>query len=163
MPHPNTALVKQLISAKKGPWEENIAVDKTGRLVDMSLPKFRKMVPKWECYTWTNCALITVTSHGAQWRLNSPAYPLFDQPFVQALHINIKPPRHWPLWGESTGDRWIPPTKSQWRGGFFHLVTSSLLQCCRKVSLLHFGIGSTCVFIHSYKCFQPLICFAKYH
>ena len=22
---------------------------------------------------------------------------------------NIKAPRHWPLWGEFTGDRWIPP------------------------------------------------------
>ena len=25
---------------------------------------------------------------------------------------NIKAPRHWPLWGESTGDRWIPLTKA---------------------------------------------------
>ena len=24
---------------------------------------------------------------------------------------NIKAPRHWPLWGEITGDRWIPRTK----------------------------------------------------
>ena len=24
---------------------------------------------------------------------------------------NIKAPRHWPLWGEFTGDRWIPRTK----------------------------------------------------
>ena len=24
---------------------------------------------------------------------------------------NIKAPRHWPLWGESTNDRWIPPNK----------------------------------------------------
>ena len=26
---------------------------------------------------------------------------------------NIKPPRHWPLWGEFTGDRRIPRTKGQ--------------------------------------------------
>ena len=26
---------------------------------------------------------------------------------------NIKAPRHWRLWGESTGDRWIPLTKDQ--------------------------------------------------
>ena len=34
---------------------------------------------------------------------------MFVQPFVQA-HIkeNIKAPRHWSLWGESTDDRWIP-------------------------------------------------------
>ena len=26
---------------------------------------------------------------------------------------NVKIPRHWPLWGEVTGDRWIPHTKGQ--------------------------------------------------
>ena len=26
---------------------------------------------------------------------------------------NIKAPRHWPLWGENTGDRWIPRTNGQ--------------------------------------------------
>ena len=26
---------------------------------------------------------------------------------------NIKAPRHWPLWGEFTGDRLIPRTKDQ--------------------------------------------------
>ena len=26
---------------------------------------------------------------------------------------------HWPLWGESTGDWWIPLIKAQWRGIFF--------------------------------------------
>ena len=36
------------------------------------------------------------------------------QPFIQA-HIkeNIKVPRHWPLCGEFTGDRWIPRTNGQ--------------------------------------------------
>ena len=38
---------------------------------------------------------------------------------------NIKAPRHWPLCGEFTGDRWIPRTKDQWRGKCFHLMTSS--------------------------------------
>ena len=33
---------------------------------------------------------------------------LFTQPFIQAqINENIKAPRHWPLWGEFTGDRWI--------------------------------------------------------
>ena len=51
--------------------------------------------------------IITGTSWGARWRLKSPAWRLFAQPFVQAqIKINIKAPRHWPLWGESTGDRW---------------------------------------------------------
>ena len=26
---------------------------------------------------------------------------------------HIKAPRHWPLWGEFTGDLWIPRTKGQ--------------------------------------------------
>ena len=36
-----------------------------------------------------------------------------------AIKENIKVLRHWPLWGESTGDRWIPLTKGQWRGHIF--------------------------------------------
>ena len=36
------------------------------------------------------------------------------QSFIQAqLKENIKAPRLWPLWGEFTGDRWIPRTKGQ--------------------------------------------------
>ena len=34
---------------------------------------------------------------------------MFTQPFIQAqIKENIKAPRLWPLWGEFTGDRWIP-------------------------------------------------------
>ena len=42
-----------------------------------------------------------------------------------ADHRNIKAPRHWPLLGEFTGDQWIPSTKVQWRGKYFHLTMSS--------------------------------------
>ena len=35
---------------------------------------------------------------------------------------NIKALRHWPLWGEFTGYRWIPRTKGQWRGKCFHVT-----------------------------------------
>ena len=41
---------------------------------------------------------------------------------------NIEPPRHWPLWWESTGDRWIPHTKGQLSRKRFHLMTSSLFE-----------------------------------
>ena len=35
-------------------------------------------------------------------------------PFIQAqITENLKAPRHWPLWREFTGDRWIPSTKGQ--------------------------------------------------
>ena len=36
------------------------------------------------------------------------------QPLVQAqIRENINAPRHWPLWGEFTGDPWMPHTKGQ--------------------------------------------------
>ena len=38
---------------------------------------------------------------------------------------SIRAPRHWPLCGEFTGDRWIPRTNGQLRGKCFHLMTSS--------------------------------------
>ena len=43
----------------------------------------------------------------------SPASRVFAQPIVR-VHIkeNIKFPRHWPLWVESTGDRCIPLTNT---------------------------------------------------
>ena len=33
--------------------------------------------------------------------------------YSDAVKENIKGPRHWPLWGEFTGDRWIPRTNGQ--------------------------------------------------
>ena len=51
---------------------------------------------------------------------------MFTQPFIRAqIKVNIKAPRHWPLCGEFTGDRWIPRTNGQLRGKCFHLMTSS--------------------------------------
>ena len=44
---------------------------------------------------------------------------------VQAqIKENIKVRRHWPLRGESTGERWILITKGQQRGKCFHLTSS---------------------------------------
>ena len=69
---------------------------------------------------------ITMTSWWARWRLQSPASRLCTQPFIQVQNQeSIKAPRHWPLCGEFTGDRWIPRTKGQQRGKWFHLMTSS--------------------------------------
>ena len=67
-----------------------------------------------------------MASYWERWRLRPPASRLFTQPFIQAqIKENLKAPRHWPLWGEFTGDRWIPRTKGQWRGKCFHLMASS--------------------------------------
>ena len=68
-----------------------------------------------------------MTSQWAPWRLKSPAFRSFAQPFVQAqIKENIKAPLHWPVWGELpvTG-RWHPLTNGQLRGKCFHLMTSS--------------------------------------
>ena len=44
----------------------------------------------------------------------SPAPRWFTQSFVQVqIKENIKAPRHWSLWGEFTGDPWIPRKKDQ--------------------------------------------------
>ena len=57
---------------------------------------------------------ITVTLEWAWWRLKSPASPLFAQLFIQAtIKESMKAPRHWPLCGESTGDRWISSINGQ--------------------------------------------------
>ena len=57
-----------------------------------------------------------------QWRYNGrddvsnhqPASRLFTQPFTQAqIKENIDAPRHWPLCGKFTGDRWILPINGQ--------------------------------------------------
>ena len=57
---------------------------------------------------------ITITSQWARRRLKSQASRLFIQPFIQAqMKESIKAPRHWPLRGEFTADRWIPRTKGQ--------------------------------------------------
>ena len=56
---------------------------------------------------------ITLTSWWVQWRLKSPASPLFTQPFIQAqIKENIKAPRHWPLCGEFTWSRWFPAQRA---------------------------------------------------
>ena len=38
---------------------------------------------------------------------------LLSRLFKAQINENINAPRHWPLWGEFTGDRWIPHTKGQ--------------------------------------------------
>ena len=54
-----------------------------------------------------------------QWRHNErdgvsnhqPHNHLLNHLFKAQIKENIKAPRHWPLWGDFTGDRWIPRTK----------------------------------------------------
>ena len=67
-----------------------------------------------------------------QWRHNgrdgvSNHLPnLFTQSFIQTqIKENIKAPRHWPMCGDFTGDRWSPRTNGQLRRKCSHLMTSS--------------------------------------
>ena len=73
-----------------------------------------------------------------QWRHNprdgvakSQASRWFTKRSVQAqIKENIKALRHWLLWGEFTGDRWIPLTIGQWRGKcsiWWRLMNSSYI------------------------------------
>ena len=56
---------------------------------------------------------ITVTSLWMCWRLKSPVSQSFVQPLVLVqINENIKTLRHCPLWGEFTGDRWIPAQRA---------------------------------------------------
>ena len=56
-----------------------------------------------------------------QWRHNErngvsnhqPHGCLLNHLFKAQAKENIKAPRHWPLLGEFTGDRWIPGTNDQ--------------------------------------------------
>ena len=70
--------------------------------------------------------------HPLQWRHNGRDSVSNHQPhdcllnrYSEADQRNIKAPRHWPLCGEFTGDRWIPRTNGQLRGKCFYLMTSS--------------------------------------
>ena len=82
------------------------------------------------------------TSYGALWGLKSPVSRLFAQPFIQS-HNNqeiMKAPRHWPLWGESTGG--FPSQRASnaendsiwWR---HHVVSNESLSWHANVRLLH--------------------------
>ena len=67
---------------------------------------------------WRHNELDGVSNH-------QPYDSLPNRLFRHRWKKTIKARRHWPLWGEFTGDRWIPRAKGQWRGECFHLMTSS--------------------------------------
>ena len=70
---------------------------------------------------------------------NHQPHDLLNRLFKARIKENIKALRYWPLWGEFTGDRWIPRTKGQQREKCFRLMTSSWqigLHTILKVALL---------------------------
>ena len=95
---------------------------------------------------WTITRAMMVTLSALQWRHNGRDSVSNHQPHDCLLNRlfrrkeNIKAPRHWPLCGEFTGDRWISRTNGQLRGKCFHLVTSSW-------GLLHFSTHIYCNYL----------------
>ena len=78
------------------------------------VPPLTTKLASWVGLGFVVLGIITMTSEWPRWRLKSPASPLFTQPCIQAqINENIKAPRHWPLCGEFTGDRWIPRINGQ--------------------------------------------------
>ena len=74
-------------------------------------------------FTLFHCFIWLMSVHC---RINAFESWILNQPLIQVqIKVNIKAPRHWPLWREFTGDRWIPRTKDQLREKWFHLMTSS--------------------------------------
>ena len=70
-----------------------------------------------------------MTSLWVRWHSKSPASRLFTQPFIQTqIKENIKVPRHWPLCGEVTEDRWFPAQRAS--NAENYLMTSSWKLCC---------------------------------
>ena len=65
-------------------------------------------------YTSGGTTAASIVQHYGDVVMGAIASPLLTKPFIQT-HIkeNIKAPRHWPLCGEFTGDRWIPRTNGQ--------------------------------------------------
>ena len=100
------------------------------------------------CHNFSS--LITVTSKWVRWRLKSQASRLFTQPFVQVkIKENIKAPRHWPLFGEFTGEF---PHKGPVTRKCFHLMTSS-----PDYANYFFTLYMWCVWHHR-KCWEVISC-----
>ena len=83
-------------------------------------PVTRKMFPfddvimwndNWHRFVWQICCWIT-------------HHCLLNSLFLDNTKENFKACIAGPMWGESSGDRWIPLTKGQWRGMYFHDMTS---------------------------------------
>ena len=84
-----TAVVKGLVSSSK----LLISMPKaTWNMIQNSSWKVNDISSRWRHNGW------------ARWRLKSPAWRLFTQPFIRAqIKENTKAPRHWPLCREFTG------------------------------------------------------------
>ena len=75
------------------------------------------IVGYWKGVLWNFVNLVNRVSlqwhHNERHCISNHRRRLLAKPFGQAhTKENIKAPRHWPLWGESTGDQCIPPQRA---------------------------------------------------
>ena len=79
------------------------------------------IIPPWGRYMKSFVSEAGISCWTLHWRHNERFGVSNHQPygclhnclFKAQIKENIKAPRHWPLCGEFTGDRWIPHTKGQ--------------------------------------------------
>ena len=81
---------------------------------------------------------------------------VYSAVYSDADQKNIKAPRHWPLCGEFTGDRWIPHTNVQYRGKCFHLMTSSWIEYWNEIFGISQRIRKQCTFVSDHKKWDSL-------
>ena len=82
----------------------------------------------WKSLQWRHNGRVGVSNH-------QPHDCLFNCLSKALIKENNKAPRHWPLCGEFTGGRWITRTNGQYRGKWFHLMTSSCTAAFRGTTL----------------------------
>ena len=72
------------------------------------VPEYRLYGTKYQVklLQWRHCERDGVSNHQSH-------DCLLNRLFEAQIKENIKAPRHWPLCGEFTRDRWIPRTKGQ--------------------------------------------------
>ena len=102
---------------KRGPWLI-MAAPRTP--INTNTLRCVGLVPYWFYYkismdfteyysNISDAIFITVPSNWVRCRPKSSTSQLFTQPFIQARNKEIvKALLHWSLWGDFTGDRWIP-------------------------------------------------------
>ena len=79
------------------------------------------IINDYVAFVWGTIHKLQYKTITLQWRHNGPDSVSNHQPhdcllnrlFKAQIKENIKAPRHWPLWREFAGERWIPRTKGQ--------------------------------------------------
>ena len=80
---------------------------------------------------------VTVSAMASQF---TSLMAVYSTVFQAQMTENIKDSRHWPLWGEFFGDRWIPHTKGQWRGKCFRSDDAIMINVFLFAKIAHYDL-----------------------